>query len=364
MNPGDNTRHGGTDRAAAPHRAGPAAAVPDPGTELSVAFVLMPAFTLLAFAGFVDTLRLAADDGDRSRPIRCRWFVLGHDMRPIRASCGVEVMPTAELGDPAGYDYVVVVGGLLDAPRPAAALQAYLQRAAACGVPLVGICTGSFVLAQLGLLQGRRCCVSWFHHAQFVARYPQLRANADTLYVEDRDRLTCAGGTSVVHLASHLVARHCGHAAARKALRIMIEEAPLPPLAPQPHPPARNETGEMRVRKAMLLLERSLDKPLSTSFVARQAGLGIRQLERLFRREIGIGPSAYGLQLRLQRARELLQSGVDTVYDVALQCGFVNHSHFARRFRATFGLAPAAWRRQHQRARRGTKDAHGPGAAA
>jgi transcriptional regulator GlxA family with amidase domain len=329
-----------------------------------MAFVLMPAFTLLAFAGFVDTLRLAADDGDRSRQIRCRWVVLSHDIRPIRASCGVEVVPTCELDDPARYDYVVVVGGLLDAPRPARELQAYLQRAAERKVPLVGICTGSFVLAQLGLLQGRRCCVSWFHHAQFVARHPQVRACADALYVEDQDRLTCAGGTSVVHLASHLVARHCGHALASKSLRIMIEDAPLPPMAPQPPPPADTETHEMRVRKAMLLMERSLDKPLSTSFVARQAGLGVRQLERLFQREIGVSPSAYGLQLRLQRARELLQSGIDNVYDIALQCGFVNHSHFARQFRAAYGCSPAAWRRQQQQARRGAAAADGPAAVA
>ena len=76
-----------------------------------MAFVLAPQFTLLAFSAFVATLRLAADEGDRSRPIRCSWSVLSHNMRPVRSSCGVAVVPTAELDDPRKHDYVVVVGG-------------------------------------------------------------------------------------------------------------------------------------------------------------------------------------------------------------------------------------------------------------
>jgi transcriptional regulator GlxA family with amidase domain len=333
-------------------------AVADPATRLTdggpltVAFVLAPSFTLLAYAAFVDTLRLAADDGDRSRPIRCRWTVLSHDMQPIRASCGTAVLPDARFDDPRHVDYVVVVGGLLDATRPTAELDAYVCLAAHRKIRLVGICTGSFVLARLGLLQGHRCCISWFHHGQFTDRYPHIPVTADTLYIADGDRLTCAGGTSVVHLASYLVARHCGQVVASKALRIMIAQAPLPALAPQPQPPTGAETDERRVRKAMLLMDRNLDKPLSSAFIARQTGISVRQLERLFRREAGISPAAYGLRLRLQRAQELLQTGTDSVYDIALQCGFVSHSHFARQFRRAFGVPPVDWRLQHQRKRR------------
>ncbi len=312
---------------------------------LSVAFVLAPQFTLLAFSAFVDTLRLAADEGDGSRPILCRWEVLSHDMRPIRASCGADVSPTAEPDLRRQCDYVVLVGGLLSAEPLAPALQQYLVRAASRGIALVGLCTGSFLLAQLGLLQDRRCCISWFHHAEFVARFPHIRSSADVLYVIDQDRLTCAGGTSVVHLASHLVARHCGQAQAAKAMRIMIEEAPLPDDTPQPPPLAGRQTTEIRVRKALLLIERNLDKPVSCSFIARLAGVSSRQLERLFQQELGTTPSAYAMQLRLARAQELLLHSHESVYDIALQCGFVNHSHFARRFRAHFGVAPHQLRR-------------------
>jgi len=316
--------------------------------KLRVAFMLAPHFTLLAFSAFVDTLRLAADDGDRSRSIHCTWSVLSHNMRPVRSSCGVEVMPMAELDDPRTHDYVVVVGGLLDGPPVPDALLDYLRLAATHQVPLVGVCTGSFVLARLGLLQDRRCCVSWFHHAQFEARFPQLQSSSDELFIIDQDRLTCAGGTSVVHLASHLVARHCGPAQAAKALRIMIEDAPLSSKAPQPQPLLAERTDEARVRKAMLLLERNLGNPLSPEFVARHVGLGTRQLERLFKAELGLSPAGFALRLRLAHARQLLQQTRAPIGDIALQCGFVNRSHFARSFHCAYGLTPSQFRDQQR----------------
>src|SRR5471030_581312 len=101
-----------------------------PVNKLSVGFVLAPTCTLLAFSAFVDTLRLAADDGDRSRPIHCEWAVLSHDMRPITTSCGIAIVPTSELVDPTRFDYIVVVGGLLSALKIPPALNDYLRRAA------------------------------------------------------------------------------------------------------------------------------------------------------------------------------------------------------------------------------------------
>ena len=95
---------------------------------LRIGFILSPKFTLLAFSAFVDTLRLAADEGDRSRPIDCSWTVLSHDMQPIQASCGVEIHPTTQLSDPLAIDFLVVVGGLLDSPPLHTELQHYIRQ--------------------------------------------------------------------------------------------------------------------------------------------------------------------------------------------------------------------------------------------
>lgn len=305
-----------------------------------MAFVLAPNFTLLALSAFVDTLRLAADEGDRSRPIRCAWTVLSDTMRPVRSSSGISVNPDSELQDPKEFDYIVLVGGTLSTDLLSLGMSAYLQQAALAGVPLVGVCTGSFVLARLGLMQDRHSCISWFHHEEFRALFPQLKSSADELFIVDGDRLTCAGGTSVVHLAAHLVKQYCGEAAAEKALRIMIEQATLPAKFPQPQPFQTPRTRDLRVRKAMLLMERNLETPVTAEFVARHVGVSVRQLERLFKTEVGCSPSCFALRIRLAHARQRLLHSQEPVAEIALQSGFVNRSHFAHSFRMEFGETP------------------------
>ena len=311
---------------------------------LRVGFILCPDFTLVAFSAFLDTLRLAADEGDRSRPIYCTWDILSPDMRPIRSSAGVEVKPTVLLTDPGGFDYIVVVGGLLDAPRCAPATLQFVQHAAAQKIPLVGLCTGSFVLARLGLMDGIRSCVSWFHHEAFASEFPRVPVTSEVLYVVEQDRLTCAGGTSVVHLAAHIIEAFSGRAQASKALRILIEDAVQPGTAVQPTPALSVRARDARIRRAMLLMERNVENPISCEFIARQVKLSVRQLERLFKLEIGITPSAYAEKLRLGRAHELLLQSQEPLYEIAIRCGYKNHSHFASRFRLAYGLAPSAVR--------------------
>ena len=312
--------------------------------RISIGFVLAPNFTMLPFSGFVDTLRLAADEDDRSRPIHCAWSVVSPDLKPIRASCGIDVVPTARLAAPDEYDYLVVVGGLLHGQRLGRELQDYLRAAARARVPIVAVCTGSFILAELGLMDGRKCCVSWFHHAEFQRRFPHLQASSEEMFVIDRDRLSCAGGVAALHLAAYIVALHRGRGNARKALRIMIERPPMPPVTPQPQPDLGALAEDSRVRRAMLLIERNLDSPLSIEFVANYVGLSKRHLERLFKQATGMGPTEFALRLRLANAHQLLTTGNAPISDVALQCGFTSHSHFASSFRTAYGKTPSWYR--------------------
>lgn len=313
---------------------------------LSVAFVLQPAFTLVAFSSFVDALRLAADEGDRSRPLRCVWAVVSHDGRPVRASCGVEVTPTADLEGVERYDYVVIVGGLLHGGmRISPKVVAFLRDAAKAGVPLVGVCTGSFILARAGLLKGYRCCVHWFHYGDFAAEFPNQSVTSNQLFVVDRERITCAGGTSVVHLAAHLIERHVGRYDAQKALRIMIENSARPPDAPQPQPADTEYTDNVWVRRAMLVMERKMGSRFAVQDIAHELHISARQLERLFNREIGMSPAAFARRLRLRHAHELLLDTRRAISDVALESGFVDGSHFCRRFRDEFGETPSQVRR-------------------
>lgn len=314
--------------------------------KLRVAFLLTPRFTLTAFAGFVDALRLAADDGDRSSPRQAHWAVLDAEHGPIASSCGTSVVPTAPLESPEAWDYVVVVGGLLHGgQRVPARLTAFLRDAAAAGARLVGLCTGSFVLARAGLLDGHLACVSWFHREEFAAEFPLCRIISNQMFVVDRDRLTCAGGTSVVHLAAHIIEQTIGRASAVKALRIMIEEQPLPSRTLQPEQVVSVRSTDTVVHKAMLLLEQQLRSTATIDQLCAPLGIGRRQLERRFQRDVGLSPAGYRQRLRLERARWLLQNTDLDVTEISLECGFQDTSNFARLVRTTLGASPSQLRR-------------------
>ena len=219
-------------------------------------------------------------------------------------------------------------------------MYSFLREAAARGVKLVGLCTGSFVLARAGLLDGHLACVSWFHREEFAAEFPDSRVISNQMFVVDRDRLTCAGGTSVVHLAAYLIEKAIGRASAVKALRIMIEEQPMPSRTLQPEEVLSQRSTDSVVHKAMLLLEQQLQSPVSIEQLCEPLGIGRRQLERRFRSDVGLSPAEYRQKLRVQRARWLLQHTDLDVTEIALECGFQDSAHFARVVRRSLGVSP------------------------
>lgn len=323
---------------------GPALAKP----LLRVGFILMPKFTLTAFSGFVDTLRLAADEGDRSQALRCEWRVLGNPAETVASSCGVQVVCDTPMDTNAAYDYVVIVGGLLSAQKGNAAVHRSLRRFAEQGVPLVGLCTGSFVLARAGLLKGHVACVSWFHRQEYEAEFPGHRVLSNQMYVMDRERLTCAGGTSVVHLAAALVEKHVSRTEAVKALRILIEQQPLPANTLQPEAVLTVQAKDRLVHKAMLLIEQKLSQTPDFERLAQQLALSRRQLERRFANDIDMSPAQYLRHLRISQACWMLIHTQAAPSDIALECGLGDGSRFAKTIREQTGLAPLAYRRSQQ----------------
>ncbi|WP_417522624.1 GlxA family transcriptional regulator [Marinovum sp.] len=319
--------------------------MPPAQPALKVGLILARQFTLSAFANFVDVLRLAADEGDRSRPIRCSWRVISTTMDPVASSCGIPVQPDERLGDPRDFDYVVVVGGLIPAiERLDPAYIAYLKRAAAANVPLVGVCTGAFILHKAGLMEGHRCCVSWFHHDDFLEQFEGLIPVSDQIFVVDRNRLTCSGGASSAHLAAFLVDRHVGSGAARKSLNIMIIDEAQSQENPQPGLPLEFTTSDKLVRKALHLMRQNVATPLTVDQLAQRLKISRRKLERHFGEALQMSPAEAGISVRLSVARNLLTSTDQTVTRIAAATGFCDASHFGKVFRAREGAPPDAWR--------------------
>jgi transcriptional regulator GlxA family with amidase domain len=313
--------------------------------RLDIGFILARRFTLCAFANFVDVLRLAADEGDRSRPILCGWKVLSATMDPIASSCGVAVQPDERLGEPSHFDYLVVVGGLVDETENLHPdYVRFLRRAADAGVPLVGVCTGAFILHRAGLMNGYRACVSWFHHGDFLERFEGLEPVSDRIFVVDRDRATCSGGVSSAHLAAHLVEKHLGRARAAKSLHIMIIDEALAGERPQPGIPLELATPDPLVRRALHLMQQSVEAPLPVGRLAARLEVGRRRLERHFRDALGMSPAEADRLIRLERARHLLVHSDRSVTRIAADTGFCDASHLIRVFRAAEGTTPEAFR--------------------
>ncbi|WP_157069892.1 GlxA family transcriptional regulator [Aureimonas frigidaquae] len=317
---------------------------------LRVGFLAANNFTLSALSLFLDVLRLAGDEGDRSRQVRCTWQIMAARPEPIRSSCGVSILRSAPLTDPTHFDYIVVVGGLLHAGEQLDdAAIAYLRTAAAAGVPLVGVCTGSFILSRAGLMKGRRTCVSWYHFADFEAEFPDQVPDADRLFIEDGDRITCAGGSGVADLAAWLIERHIGPQAAQKGLHVLQLQNARAGSDAQPHS-GGIAVADDRVRRALLLMDQHVAQPLSVEAIATRLGLSTRQLERLFHETLSISPAQAYRQLRLRYARRLLETTKKSVTEIAVEAGFCDGAHFARQFRLFFGIAP----RDIRAAERGT----------
>lgn len=313
--------------------------------KLKIGFILARSFTLSAFALFVDTLRLASDERDRSGRVKADWQVLGNTRNLVTASCGVQVAPTSHFVDPAGFDYIVVVGGLLDVEEPVdKATVAYLRQAAAARVPLIGLCTGSFILADAGLMRHHESCVSWLHVREFQDRFPDHRVRSDRIFNLDRYRGSCAGGSGSADLAATLVRRYIGREGERNALEVLQIEKARTERDVQPRRPFCEEFDDQRIRAVIIAMEQHLDRKISIARLASLVNLSRRQLERLFKTKVGMTPARAFDRVRMEHAKTILLQSRATTLEVALEVGILNASHFTRKFKQVHGHTPSQLR--------------------
>lgn len=323
-----------------------------PGRPVHIGILPLRNFTLLAFAAFIDTLRLSSDEGDGSRQQNFRWTIISPNMDLVPASCGTAVRPNEELGDPGRFDYVVIVGGLLRGELANAETLAWIKAAAEARVTLVGLCVGSFAMIKAGVMKGRRACISAYHLSDFQQCFVDQIAVTDQWFLVDGERITSPGGVAAADVAAFIVKRHCGEDWARKGLQLALIEAPRPANHPQPVASTLRPIEHGRLQRAVALIERRLRQPPSLSEVAASANLSQRQLQRLFKERFGIGPQEFSRDIRLRYGRLLLQQTLRTVSTIAEDCGFGNASHFSRHFRASYGLTPLQCREQHPEVKR------------
>jgi transcriptional regulator GlxA family with amidase domain len=301
-------------------------------------FLLVPGLSMMSLASAIEPLRSLNRLVGREA---YRWRLASPDGAPVEASNGIAV-PTVPAEEAlADADYLFACGGLRISPADQRRTGAILRRAVRRRIPVGSLSTGTYLLARAGLLDGYRCTIHWESRPAFEEAFPHL---ACTIKIDeiDRDRLTCSGGTAAMDLMLHLIADRHGADLARSVAnqfhheRIRDERddqrggrqrpaADLPP----------------RLQAAIRAMQSRIEDPLPLPEIARGVGLSARQLERLFLRYLRTSPLRYYLQLRVERARELLLYSDKPIIDVAVSTGFASTSHFAACFRRVFGLRPS-----------------------
>ena len=308
---------------------------------ITVGFLLVPGFALMSYAAAVEPLRAANQLSGRTL---YRWWHSAPGKGPVAASNGVAIIPDVKPGSDSPADIVFVCAGGNPATFDDRATFAWLRKLARRGVVIGGISGGPYVLAKAGLLDGRRATLHWEHAAAFHEAFPNVEV-VPSLFVLDDDRITCSGGVSALDMMVALIARDHGHDLAAAVgewfLLTHIREGMGPQRMDLRHRLGISDEKLLAVLRAM---EANLETPWSREALARLAGVSLRQLERLFRSQLGRSIHTHYLSLRLDRARQLLRETSLPVLDVAIATGFGSASQFSRAFARAHGEAPSRGR--------------------
>ena len=304
----------------------------------SIVFLLLDQFTLMSLASAVEPLRMA---NQLSGQELYRWHTASADGNPVWASDGVPITPDGSVLNVPSADIVIVCGGIGIQGTVTAELVKWLRGQARHSKRLGGICTGSWVLARAGLLDGYECSVHWEWLATMQEAFPRVTLST-SLFALDRDRLTSSGGTAPLDMMLHLIGRDHGHELTAAISDMFVYER------------IRNEQDHQRVPlKHMLgtqqpklqdivaLMEANLEEPIDLDELAAYVALSRRQLERMFQKYLHCSPSRYYLRLRLIRARQLLKQTPISIVELAVLCGFVSTPHFSKCYREYFGVPPS-----------------------
>ncbi|MBB5016996.1 transcriptional regulator GlxA family with amidase domain [Chitinivorax tropicus] len=222
---------------------------------------------------------------------------------------------------------------------------------------LAGVGWGAFWLAQVGLMNGYRASVHWQQVELFSEQFPQVSASTH-LFELDRNRFSCGGGLAALDLTLAIIGRLAGSALAGAVSEALMNER-MRSGEERQRIPLQSQLGtsaQPKLVKAVSLMESHLEEPLTTDEIADRVCVSRRQLERLFKQHLNSVPSQYYLELRLQRARQLLLQTSKSIIQIGLSCGFSSGPHFSSSYRNHFGTTPREDRMRHQPGRKPSSD--------
>ncbi|MWD29704.1 helix-turn-helix domain-containing protein [Aquicoccus sp. SCR17] len=307
-------------------------------------FLLLDNFTLLSFASALECLRIANRMSGRTL---YQWLTVGEGGGSVACSAGTAFVLDGDLTELDRDDTLLVCGGIDVQKATTKRLLNWLRREARRGLTLGGLCTAAWPLARAGLLDGKRATIHWENQDSFAEEFDEVNLTK-SVFVVDGNRLTTAGGTSSIDLMLKIIADDHGEELANAVADQLIYSSIRTDQDTQRlSVPTRIGVRHPKLSQVIHMMEANIEEPISPATLAREVGMSTRQLERLFRRYLNRSPKRYYMELRLQKARNLLMQTDMSVINVALACGFASPSHFSKCYRAHYETTPYRERGSH-----------------
>jgi AraC family carnitine catabolism transcriptional activator len=307
-----------------------------------VVFLLVQRFSMISLYGALEPLRIA----NRFAGKRFSWRFVSVDGNPVAASNDIPISVMGSLADLGRPTMVVVCASYEPEQGITKPVLSAVRKLAAQKVLLAGLDTGPFIMARAGVLDGYRATCHWESLPGFRESFPRVQT-AQSLYEVDRDRMTCAGGSSSIDMMLEWIRLQLGREiavdVADQLVHSRIAQQQVEARAPLA---ARYGTVDRRLLSCILLMEEQIEEPLDITTVADRVGLSVRQLERLFANTLKKRPMGFYLGLRLERAERLINYSTLSVREVAVATGFFSLPQFSRSFRKHFGNSPSSLRKK------------------
>jgi len=307
-------------------------------------FVLLENFTMLSFASALESLRIA---NRMSGMALYSWHLVGEGGDTVRCSAGTAFHLDDRLPELLRDDTVMICGGIDVQQSTTKPMLNWIRREARKGVKMAGLCTAGYTLAKAGLLDGKKATIHWENQDSFAEEFQEVELTK-SVFVIDGNRMTTAGGTSSIDLMLKLIADDHGEELANSVADQLIYSSIRTDQDTQRlSVPTRIGVRHPKLSQVIQMMEANIEEPISPSILAKDVGMSTRQLERLFRRYLNRSPKRYYMELRLQKARNLLMQTDMSVINVALACGFASPSHFSKCYRAHYDTTPYRERGSH-----------------
>lgn len=303
------------------------------------AFLLVPEFTHIAFSCAIEPLRIANLVSGKDL---YQWSLISENGQTATCSNGTVTLVHHSYQVMPDCDRLFLLSGIHVQNHISPSLLTCLRKARVGKAKIGALCSGAYVMAQAGMLDGLSAAIHWDFHDSFMEKFPKVNL-VSSVFVADDPIVTASGGTATADLMLHLIAEEHGADMAVAIADQMVYNAVREGSAEQRVSlQSRHGMRNPHLVKAIQIMNDNIEAPVSPTQIAGDIEISTRQLERIFGRYLNCSPKKYYVDLRLQKARNLLVQTDHSITEIAIICGFDSPGHFSRVYKAKFKITPTA----------------------